>query len=99
LHDEEVRVIDIELDRLEEVLHRLLLRSMPIDEVFARPSEHNLARNADLRILLEADGRLLFIPIVKHYGDACFGDSRLAALIDEVLRLVSLLLFHACHMP
>jgi hypothetical protein len=34
LHDEEVGVIDVELNRLKEVLDGLLLRTVAIDEVF-----------------------------------------------------------------
>jgi hypothetical protein len=43
LHDEEVRVVNIELDRAEEVLNALGLRVVPVDEVLvAAPNDHLL---------------------------------------------------------
>ena len=56
MHDEEIGVVDVELDGLEEILHRLLLRTMAIDEIFARAAQDYLAGNGDLGILFEADG-------------------------------------------
>jgi hypothetical protein len=80
LHDEEIWVVDVELDRLEEVLNRLLLRAVTVDQVFGSPAEHDLPRDRYLSIFLESDGRLGLISIVKHNGDAGLGDAGLSAL-------------------
>lgn len=45
LHDEEVGVVDVELDALEQVLHCVLRRPVPAEEVLARPVQRDL-RNA-----------------------------------------------------
>jgi hypothetical protein len=45
LHDEEIWVVDIELHTLKEILHRLLGRTMPADQVLARPVERDLSRS------------------------------------------------------
>jgi hypothetical protein len=70
---------------LEKVLHRLLLRSVAIDKVFAGTSEDNLASNTDLRIFFEANWRLLFVFIVKYNRYARLGDTCLSALIYKIL--------------
>lgn len=60
----------------------LLLRAMAIDKVFACAAEDNLARDRDLAIFFEADGRLLLVSVVENNGDAGFGDARLASFVD-----------------
>lgn len=42
LHDEEVGVVDIKLNALEKVLHRVLRRPVPANEVLARPIQRDL---------------------------------------------------------
>lgn len=67
----------------------MLLRSVTIDEIFAGPSEDNLAGNADLRIFFEADWRLLLVLVVKYYRHACLGNACLPALVYKILQFVS----------
>lgn len=99
MHNEEIGVIDIELNGLKKILHGLLLRSVAVDEVFARSAQHNLTGNADLRILFEADGRFLFIAVVEDYRDARLGDTCLSTLVYEILKFVSSWLLVASHVP
>lgn len=46
MHDEEVGVVDVELHALEEVLHLLLRRAMPTDEVLALTIDRDLRERA-----------------------------------------------------
>ena len=82
MHDEEVRIVDVELDGLEQVLNRLLLGAVAVDEVFARPAQDDLSSDRDLGIVFETDGTCLFVVVVEHDGHAGFCDACLAALVD-----------------
>ena len=85
MHDEEVRVVYIELDGLEEILDRLLLRTVSIDEIFACAAKYDLARDRYLTIFFKSYGRLFLISIVEDNCNASFGDTSLASFIDQVL--------------
>ena len=61
---------------------------MAVDEVFAGAAKDDLARDGDLAIFLEADGRFLFVAIVEDDGDAGFSDACLAAFVDQILILM-----------
>jgi hypothetical protein len=82
LHNQEVGVVDVQLDRLEQVLHCLLLRAMAIDQIFGGTAQHNLACHTNCGILLEPDRRPLLVSVVEDDGDARFSDAGLAALVD-----------------
>lgn len=43
LHDEEVWIVHVELDRVEEVLHSTLLSVDAVDEVLVLASNHHLS--------------------------------------------------------
>ena len=85
MHDEEIGIIDVQLDRLEEVLNRLLLGAVAIDEVLAGSSQNNLSCDGDLGILFEANGRLFLLVIVEDNSDTGFCDASLTAFVDQVL--------------
>lgn len=70
---------------MEEILDRLLLRTVAIDEVFACAAEYDLARDRYLAIFFESNGRLCLIPIVEDNCNASFSDTGLASFIDQVL--------------
>lgn len=70
---------------MEEVLYSLLLRAVPIDEIFAGAAQHDLPHDGDLRAVLETDRALLLVTVVECDGDARLCDSGLTALVDEVL--------------
>ena len=82
MHDQEVRVVYIELDGLEEILDRLLLRTVAIDEVFACAAEYDLARDRYLPIFFKSNGRLFLIAIVEDNCNTSFSDTGLASFID-----------------
>jgi len=81
LHYKKVGIVDVELNRLEEVLHGLLLCPVAVDEVLACAPKHDLPSHGYLSILLEANGRLLLVTIVEDNGNAGFGDARLTPLV------------------
>lgn len=85
MHDKEIRVVDVQLDRLEKILNSLLLRTMSIDQILARSSKHDLSGNADLLVLLETDWGVLLIGVVEYNRNTGFGDTCLTALVDEIL--------------
>ena len=70
---------------MEEILDRLLLRAVAINEVFACAAEYDLARDRYLSIFFEPNGRLFLIPIVEDNCNASFGDTGLASFVDQVL--------------
>ena len=63
-------------------MHGLLLRAMAVDKVFACAAQDDLARDRDLAIFFEANGRLLLVSVVENNGDAGFRDARLAPFVD-----------------
>ena len=57
LHDQEVRVVHIQLDRSEEVLDSVVLDVASIDEVLVLPSDDDLSGDGDLIVVLVTQGR------------------------------------------
>ncbi|KAI3480486.1 hypothetical protein L1887_57332 [Cichorium endivia] len=88
LHDEEVGVVDVELDALKHVLHRLLRGLVAVDEVLAGAPHGDLAGDCDLRAVFERHWRFFAVGVVKDDGDGGLGDAGLATLVDEVLEVV-----------
>lgn len=66
----------------------MLLCARSVDEVLARPSEYDLSGDTDLCKVLVVHGRFGFVGIVEYDSNACFGDSRLPALVDEILKVL-----------
>lgn len=85
MHNQKIGVIDVQLDRLEKILHSLLLCAVSIYEVFTGSPKNDLPGDTDLRIFFKAYWRFLLVSVIKDNGNACFGDSCLAALVNEVL--------------
>ena len=52
LHYDEVRVVDVELHALEEILHALTRRIASVDEELVLAAHHNLTRYGDFVVLL-----------------------------------------------
>ena len=85
MHNEEIGIVDVKLHRLEEILHRLLLGAVAIDQIFACASEDDLPGDADLRIFFESDWGFLLVAIVEDDCDTRFCYSGLSTLIDKIL--------------
>ena len=56
LHDEEVRVVHVELDGPEEVLDAVVLDVAPVDQVFVFPSDDDLSCYGNFVIVLVTQG-------------------------------------------
>ena len=56
LHDEEVRVVHVELDGPEEVLDSVVLHVAPVDQVLVLPSDDDLPGYSYLVIVLISQG-------------------------------------------
>jgi hypothetical protein len=69
LHDQKVRIVDVELDGTKQVLDPFVLHVLTIDKVLVFAVDYNLTCHRDLVTFLEADGTLIFIGIVE---DQCY---------------------------
>jgi hypothetical protein len=85
LHNEKVGVVDVELDGLEQVLDRMLLRAMSVYEVLRGSAQDNLPSDGYLGIFFEANRRFGLVFVVKHDRDGGLRDTCLASFVDEVL--------------
>ena len=84
LHDEEVGVVHVQLDRVEEIGHLPRGLDLSVDQILALPPDEHLARDIDLLELLVPHGARGFVLIVEHDGDAGLVDARLALLVHEL---------------
>ena len=80
-------IVDIELNRAEEVLDSVILDIAAIDEVLVLAANDDLPGDGDLVIVLIAQWRLLLVPVVECDGDGGFGHPSLAVLVDQLLQV------------
>lgn len=88
LHDQKVRIIDIQFDRAKQGLHSLRRLRLPIDVVL-RLRVFNGARHHYLVDVCVAGRRLRLVAIVEFDGDGRLGDSRVTLLVDKLLQFFS----------
>jgi len=81
LHDQKVRIVDVELDRMEQVLHTARLRVVSVDEVLVASTNDHLPRDRDLIMLLIAHRALCLVLVVKHNAHAGAVHPSLALLV------------------
>lgn len=89
MHDEEVRIVDVELDRLKHVLNGLLSGLVSVDEVLGHATHCDLTSDRNLRIRLEAHRRAGLIGVVEDDGDRCSRNTSLPSFVDEILEIRS----------
>ena len=82
-----MRIVDIELDRAEEILHPVVLDIATVDEVLVLAANDDLPGDGDLVIMLVTERRLLLVSVVKCDGDSGLGDSSLTVLVDKLLEV------------
>ena len=87
LHDEEVGVVDIELHRVEKVLHLTSLGGVSVDKVFALPSNQDLPGYGDLGGTLVADGGSVGIRVVENNCHDSLVHSRLTLLVNQLVEV------------
>ena len=88
LHDQKVRIIDIQFDRAKQGLDFLGGLRLPVDVVF-RLRVLDGARHDNLVEVSVAGRRLRLVAIVEFDGDGGLGDSRVTLLVDKFLQLFS----------
>ena len=84
LHNEEVRVVHVELDGMEEIGHLSGGGIPAVDEVLAPSAEEDLAGDGHLGTLLVSDGAGGLVFVVEDDGNAGLVDAGLALLVDEL---------------
>lgn len=89
MHDEEIRIIDVETDALKESLHNMLLCARTVDQVFTGAAKHDLPGDTDLRKVLIVHWGLVFVGVVKDDSHASFCYARLPTLVNEILASTS----------
>jgi len=87
LHDEEVRVVDIELHGVEKVLNLPSLRGVAVDEVLALSPDENLPRDGNLGGALVTDWGRVGIRVVENNGHDSLVHSRLTLLVHKLVQV------------
>ena len=82
-----MRIVDIQLNRSEEVFHAVLLDVGAVDEVLVLASDDHLSGDGDLIVGLVSQWRLLLVSVVEGDGDRGLGDPRLTVLVDQLLQV------------
>eukprot|EP00850_Spirogloea_muscicola_P009445 SM000053S17402 [mRNA] locus=s53:151404:158697:- [translate_table: standard] len=82
LHDEEVRIVDIQLHGMEEILDTARQSCHAIDGVL----RSHLSRDNDLPTVLIANGAADTIGIVEGDGDSSLGHAGLTLLVHQLLQ-------------
>ena len=82
-----MRIVDIELDRSEEILHPIVLDVAAVDEVLVLAPDDDLPGDGDLVVVLVPQRRLLLVAVVEGDGDGGLRDARLAILVDQLLEV------------
>ena len=87
LHDEKMRIVNIELDRAEEILNPVVLDVATVDEVLVLAADDDLPGDGHLIVVLVSERRLLLVSVVEGDGDCRLGDASLAVLVDQFLQV------------
>ena len=87
LHDEEMRVVDVQLDRSEEIDDAVVLNVGPVDQVLVLAANDHLTLNDDLVEVVVTHGTVFLVTVVKRDGDGGFGDAGLTVLVDQLLEV------------
>jgi len=82
-----MRVVHIELHRVEEVLHSGGGGNVAVDEVLVAAADDNLASDGDLLHVAVADWRLRLVAVIECDAHAGLDDACLALLVDELLKV------------
>ena len=82
-----MRVVDVELDTLEQVPYLFGGLNLSIDVAFDLAVLDGPCYLKLVKVLI-AIRSLVFVAVVEHESDGGFGHSRVAALVDQILDLV-----------
>ena len=87
LHDEEMRVVDVKLHRMEKVLDLTSLGGVSVDEVLALASDEDLPGHGDLGRTLVANGGSVWIRVVENNCHDSLVHSRLTLLVNQLVEV------------
>ena len=82
-----MRIVDVELDRSEEILHPIVLDVAAVDEVLILAPDDDLPGDGDLVVVLVPQRRLLLVAVVEGDRDGGLCDARLTILVDQLLQI------------
>jgi len=90
LHDQELRIIDVELDRAEQVFDVLLTFILAVYLGFGRTILYRLSYSDLIAVSQSHTGRTLrLIGVVQDQSDRCPFDSSCPAFVDQLLLVVN----------
>ncbi len=87
LHDEEMRVVHVQLDRSEEIDDAVVLDVGPVDQVFVLAAHDDLTLDDDLVEVFVTHGTILLVTVVECDRDGGFGDACLTVLVHQFLKV------------
>jgi hypothetical protein len=85
LHDEEMRVVDVQLNRSEEIDDAVVLNVGPVDQVLVLSAHDDLTLDDDLVEVFVTHGTVLLVTVVECDGDGGFGDACLTVFVHQFL--------------
>lgn len=85
LHNQEVRVVHVQLHRTEQILDLLVLDRLSVDQILVLPADHNLARDGNFITLFVPQRALVLVGVVEHQRDRGLGHTRLATFVHQLL--------------
>ena len=94
LHNQEVRIVDIQLYRAKQILHSRWRSIATINKVFVTSSNHNLTWNCNLIMGIITKRALLPVTVIKCNGHCRFGNTSLSTFIDKLLQTTSTNLYN-----
>jgi hypothetical protein len=97
LHNEEMRIVYIELHRMKEIGHLASRSVSSIDQVLALSSQENLTSHCNLGTLLVSNGTSSFLLIVKDDSDTGLVDTSLTLLVDKLGKISCSHLTQVCN--
>ena len=87
LHDQKVRVVDVEFDTQEEVAHAFLRLNFAVDVAF-NFVVFDGSCDADLLFFFETSWREFAVAVVEGKRHGGFGDARISILVYKLLHFL-----------
>lgn len=84
LHDKKVRIVDIQLHRVEKILHLARGRISPINQILALPPDEDLTCYINFLALFISHRTPGLVLIIKYNSDAGLVHTRLTLLVNEL---------------
>lgn len=86
LHDQEIRIVDVQLNGTEEIGNFFVQYNFTVDQVFVFAADDNLPGYRYFAAFFVANWTLIRIGIVEYNSDGGFCDASLAAFENQFLQ-------------